>query len=437
MKKTLFLLLFVAALGFVSCEEDQDDLLPESQTYLIATPLTTDLGAFKAEAVAITDPLPIQESGKIYAYKDYVFVNDVSRGFHILDNSDPSAPTNIGFIKMEGNNDISIKDDQLYADSYGDLVVLDISDISNIPPANRVENAIYENYFYIIETGVEWPQADLFEFGDFDSTKEVIVGWELKTESISNTEFESRFGYSPNAVNNADALFSNSTVESAAPTTSTTGQGGSLARFKIVGDYLYVVDWHNLGVIDISDLENPVKRESIYAGFDIETIFNQGQYLYLGSMRGMYIYDIASPAKPVLVSEFEHGTACDPVVVDGDYAYVTLRGGNNCGATESGLFIIDITDIKNPTLKKQYPMDGPYGLGIKDEKLFVCDGASGLKVYDKTDVENLKLLNTFGDINTYDVIPLQNSLLMIGDKVLYQYKYFDDNIRLLSTFDLN
>ena len=45
--------------------------------------------------------------------------------------------------------------------------------------------------------------------------------------------------------------------------------------------------------------------------------------------------------------------------------------------TESGLFIVDISDISNPVLAVSYPMDSPYGLGIKDEKLFVCDGESG------------------------------------------------------------
>jgi hypothetical protein len=124
-------------------------------------------------------------------------------------------------------------------------------------------------------------------------------------------------------------------------------------------------------------------------------------------------------------------------VVDGDYAYVTLRGGNMCGATSSGLFIVDISDITKPELTISYPMDGPYGLGIKDEKLFVCDGDSGLKVYDKTDVEDLVSLNHFENINTFDVIPLENSLLMVGEDVLYQYAYLDNDIKLMSTLELD
>jgi hypothetical protein len=177
--------------------------------------------------------------------------------------------------------------------------------------------------------------------------------------------------------------------------------------------------------------------EDVYAGFDIETIFNRGNHLFLGSMRGMYIYDITSPATPEYVSEFQHGTACDPVVVDDNYAYVTLRGGNFCGATESGLFIVDISTIENPELKVIYPMDEPYGLGIKDDKLFVCDGASGLKVYDKSDVPDLPQLNHFKEIVTFEVIPTDEQLLMIGDGILYQYEYLNNDIRLISKYNLN
>ncbi len=149
------------------------------------------------------------------------------------------------------------------------------------------------------------------------------------------------------------------------------------------------------------------------------------------------IYDITSPATPGFVSEFQHVTACDPVVVDDQYAYITLRGGNACGATKSRLFIADITDISFPFLAKSYSMDGPYGLGIKGDMLFVCDGESGLKVYDKTQIEELRLLDHFKDIVTFDVIPLENQLLMVGDDVLYQYRYQEGGVEFLSSLNID
>lgn len=143
---------------------------------------------------------------------------------------------------------------------------------------------------------------------------EILVGWEMQTQRLSVSEVEGR--------NQGQVDF----LEAAADNASGTGQGGSLARFKIVEDFLYAVDSHTINVFDISNLEAPVAGEDVFAGFDIETIFNREDHLFLGSMRGMYIFDISNPAVPAFVSEFQHGTACDPVVVDGDYAFVTLRG---------------------------------------------------------------------------------------------------------------
>ncbi len=408
----MLLLLFVVSLGFVSCEKNDDHKYAD---YLVARPLKISKAEFRADP-DILPPAPIKESGKIYAYQDYIFVNDKYRGVHVVDNSDPTNPKKIAFIEIDGNVDISVKGDYLYADSITDLVVLDISNIDDIKMVNRLEDVLRDN--------IVWPaEADLFDWGEVDYENEIVIGWETVTERRLISEYEQRFSI--------DVMFAETANDASV------GQGGSLARFKIVDDYLYAVDRNNINIFDITDLENPKDLEDVYAGFDIETIFNRGQHLFLGSMRGMYIYDISSPAKPEFVSEFQHGTACDPVVVDGDYAYVTLRGGNNCGATESGLFIVDISNISKPELKISYPMDGPYGLGIKDEKLFVCDGESGLKVYDKTDVENLEILNHFKDINTFDVIPMEENLLMVGEDVLYQYEYLDNDIELISTFQLD
>jgi len=213
-----------------------------------------------------------------------------------------------------------------------DLIVLDISDINSIKIVNRLDNVLREN--------IVWPaNADFYEYDGVDYENEILLGWETVTERRLISEFEERF------MRNGE-LF----ALAEAANDASVGQGGSLARFKIVGDFLYAVDSHTINVFNIQDLENPQDLDDVYAGFDIETIFNRGQHLFLGSMRGMYIYDISSPATPTFISEFQHGTACDPVVVDGDYAYVTLRGGNMCGATESGLFIVDISDISNPEL---------------------------------------------------------------------------------------
>ena len=426
MKKNILLLTILLSASFQSCN-DADDLPQGVNEYVIATPLTADLITFKEEAVEVTDPVPIVESGKIYAYKNYIFVNDLYRGLHVIDNTNPEAPEPIKFIKLEGNNDISIKDDRLYADSYGDLVIMDISDINAIGDIKRMENAIYQEFWCTVGFDVSWPEADAYDYEGIDASRHAIIGWETTTVRMTAEAFNEKYGF--------DFLEDN--VASANDAAPETGQGGSLARFRIVGDYLYAVEWASINVFDISDLDTPQVLDEVYVNGIVETIFSQGDLLFLGGTQGMYIYDISNPATPTFISDFEHGTACDPVVVDGDYAYITLRGGNFCGTLESGLYVVDISDIQNPDLAVIYPMDEPYGLGIKDNQLYICDGTSGLRVFDKSNAPNIEPLNHFEGIATYDVIPMEDQLIMVGNKIVYQYRYLDNDIELISTLPLD
>ncbi len=423
MKKKIVLIGLLLLGVFQSCN-DSDDLPEGVNEYVIATPLTTDLVTFKEEAVEVTDPVPIVESGKIYAYKNYLFVNDVYRGLHVIDNSNPEAPEPMKFIKLEGNNDISIKNDRLYADSYGDLVIMDISDLNNIGDIKRMENAIYQEFWCTVGFDISWPQADAFDYEGVDASRHAIIGWETKTVRMTAEEFNTKYGF---------AFFEDDAASVSDSATPETGQGGSLARFRIVGDYLYAVEWASINVFDISNLDAPEVLDEVYVNGIVETIFSQGELLFLGGTQGMYIYDISNPAAPTFVSDFEHGTACDPVVVDGNYAYVTLRGGNFCGSVESGLYIVDLSDIQNPELAVIYPMDQPYGLGVKDDQLYICDGPSGLRVFDKSNAPNIEPLNHFEGIDTYDVIPMEDKLIMVGNKIVYQYRYVANDIELMST----
>jgi hypothetical protein len=149
----------------------------------------------------------------------------------------------------------------------------------------------------------------------------------------------------------------------------------------------------------------------------------------------MHIFDITTPATPTHVSTYAHVRSCDPVIVDGDYAYVTLRSGTTCQGFTNQLEVIDIKDVKSPQLLKTYAMTNPHGLGKDNSTLFICDGSAGLKVYDASDINLIenKQLAHYQDIHAYDVIPFNNTLMMIGEDGLFQYDYSDPkNIKLLS-----
>lgn len=410
MKKIIYVL---AILCFWSCHNSDN---AEQEYINVAVPSLMSKTEFR-NSVKVESPQHIEEAGKIYAYSNYVFVNDKFKGIHVIDNTNPSSPKAVAFIKILGNKDMSIKNDYLYADSSTDLVVFNISNINNIEMVERLED-VFSVYDYQI------PEETVYaDFGNFNFLDDIIIGWTIEQREVTSVNGGGT------GIEIFDTVLGNGSAS--------IGIGGSLARFQIVEDYLYTVASHEMTIFNIKNLSEPTFVSTEYAGNNIETLFETDGFLYIGSTDGMYIYSLENPAAPNHVSEFVHWTGCDPVIVDGDYAYLTIRSGNNCGEQESVLEIIDISDKNTPTLAASYSLDNPYGLGIKNNYLFVCDGSSGLKVFDKSNPTTVELKQTFADINAKDVIPLNNSLLMIGGNTLYQYQYNDGSIELLSTYQLN
>ncbi|WP_298760686.1 hypothetical protein [uncultured Psychroserpens sp.] len=405
MKKLAFLLVIILCW---SCNNDDT----QYETVTIAVPQTMSKTAFRA-SVVVEAPKPILDVGKIYAYQNYIFINEKFKGVHVIDNSNPSSPQMAAFINIPGNEDISIKNNYLFADSAVDLAVFDISNLNAIVEIERLED-VFNAYDYQIPNDVLYA-----DYSNFNEETHVIVGWDLIEER-------------------RELIDDDIITFDGAETFNDVGVGGSLARFQIVDDYLYTVEQFEMNVFNIANLAQPNLVHSYYAGWNIETMFHADGYLYLGGTNGMFIHSIENPAIPEFISEFIHWEGCDPVVVDGDYAYLTLRGGNACGLQESVLEVIDVSDKHNPTLVAQHILDNPYGLGFKNQNLFVCDGSSGLKVFDKTNPLDLQIVNTFANVQATDVIPLQDKLLMISDNALYQYEYDTENaIELISTFILN
>lgn len=215
-----------------------------------------------------------------------------------------------------------------------------------------------------------------------------------------------------------------------------TGEGGSLARFALFMDYLYVVDDSNLNVFSITDLENPVQVNTVPIGFDIETLFIFKAYLYIGSRNGMFIYDVQNPEEPTYLSDVQHFTACDPVVANSTHAYVTLHTNIGCGTDVNRLEIYDVTDVTNPILISFRNLVQPIGIGLYGDYLFVCDDE--VKVFDVSDPENSQLVTSI-DVNAFDVIINSGILVLIGDNGLHQFSLDDadiTNIQFLSSLSI-
>ena len=107
---------------------------------------------------------------------------------------------------------------------------------------------------------------------------------------------------------------------------SSIGKGGSLAKFTIIGNYVYAVSSHYLYTIDISDPSHPVKVNQSQLNYDMETIYPYKNRLFIGSKTGLYIYSVDTASSPRLIGEAKHGRSCDPVVANDSVSSAEIRG---------------------------------------------------------------------------------------------------------------
>lgn len=209
------------------------------------------------------------------------------------------------------------------------------------------------------------------------------------------------------------------------------GQGGSTAIFALVGNYLYSVDHSNLNVFSLLNASGPVQVNTVQIGFDIETLFANGNNLYIGAQNGMFMYSLTNPENPQLLSSVSHFTACDPVVANETHAFVTLHTNSWCGNNINALMVYDIEDVTAPVLIHSRGLVQPKGLALYGHYLLVCDDV--IKVFDiAIPAEPVLITSIARECN--DLIIRGDEMYAVGNAGVYHYTL---NQNAMGTFVLN
>lgn len=374
------------------------------QTYQIYEPIFKSLTSVRAEMKS-SAPRKLENTGKIYTYGKYIFLNEELKGIHVIDNSNPAQPMNIGFVNIPGNVDMAVKGNYLFADCYSDIVVFDITNPANISAKKFLDNAIPEAGYY-------------WNGNNNPDSVQVLVDYNVHDTTVDCDAYN---GFYFCGTDKAFTTSSGAALANAASAPS--AQGGSMARFTVVNDFLYGVSFNKLYSFNITSPVNIQFAQSKTIGNGIETIYPFGNSLFIGSTAGMFIYDLTQPADPKLQGSFSHARSCDPVISDGQFAYVTLRSGNACAGTSNQMDVLDVSNLSSVKFLKTYAMSNPHGLSKDGSLLFVCDGAAGFKVFDAANPNNVQLVKEFKGPDTYDVITASGNAIVVATDGLYQYDY--------------
>ena len=414
MKQAVFIAI-VSCFFSLSCTKDR-----VNELYTFYRPVYQTKAVVKANIKSDASQ-PVENPGKLVVKGNYVFLNDIDKGIHIIDISNPSQLKNIAFIHIPGCVDIAIKNDYLYADCYTDLVTIDISNPLDIT-VKQFLNGVFPHRYY---TGFT---AD---------TAQVIQRW-VRVDTMVSRRFTESVNYQKD-FGNVLLFASSAAVGMAGATTAGAGIAGSMARFALMGERMYTVSESDLKVFNIQKPVAPsyISSVGLQNGM-IETIFPYQDKLFIGTQTGMFIYQTNNPDLPQKLSQFTHARSCDPVIADNKYAYVTLRGGSVCGGSSNELDIINIENLLSAKLITSYPLSGPYGLSKDGNILLVCDGADRLKIYNTANLPAIQLVKKISGFNAYDVIAYNGIALLVAKDGLYAIDYSDPlNAAVISKIIIN
>jgi hypothetical protein len=334
-------------------------------------------------------------AGDVAVVGDYAYVADGSFGLWVFDISDPTSPTEVGFYNTPGSaSDVAVSGDYAYVADYGGgLRVVDVSNPAS-PSEVGYSNpwgvyaeavAMAEGFAYVAAGSYGLRVIDVSDPSTPFGVGSTYMGRASDVAVAGSyafvTDVDDSTGSGLRVVN-----VSNPAIPSEVGFYDTPGDPMGVA---VEGGYAYVADGYEggLGLIDINDPTNPSEVSFYYAPGDAWGVAVEGEYAYVTEGRGgrLGVIDVSDPAHSVgvgftTIAESNSVVAESyQVAVAGGYAYVA--------AGSHGLRVIDVNSPPNPIEFGFTPTWGlAYDVAVAGDFAYVADGeVGGLGVIDVTD----------------------------------------------------
>lgn len=114
-------------------------------------------------------PRSIGISGTIFLRDTLLFMLEQRKGIHVFNLKDSLNTVNLAFLQIPAVTDFTVSDHYIYADSWRDLVIIDIGDLSQIREVGRVEDVITPVLYPLLYNGI---------FECVDESKGAVIDWE-------------------------------------------------------------------------------------------------------------------------------------------------------------------------------------------------------------------------------------------------------------------
>jgi PKD repeat protein len=329
---------------------------------------------------------------------------------------------NVEFVTRIGGQiqDVAIKDHYAYIGQGKDLVILDISNVSNPSEIGRLMTTsavntviVAGNYTYITNAEGDLLIADIsnpaaptvsgsYDIAGYAQDAAVSGNYAYVTNNLYDDEYHGRLeiinisnASAPTLIQSYDTvcwthgvatlgnyvyiadgdcglLILNITNPSS-PILAGSYDTANAFEVAVVGNYAYVGDESGLEILDVANpatinLLGSYDTSGYISGVDVAN-----NYVYLADQKGLEILDVTNPATPNLLGGYVTSDAVD-ITVSSKYVYV---------ADSNGLLVLDISTPSSPKLESKYDIAcDTSDVAISDNYAYIADGINGLEIFD-------------------------------------------------------
>jgi len=377
---------------------------------------------------------------KIVFYKDYVIISDQKYGIYILNISNINNIQIISKLPISLERQLTLYGDYLYTSApYSYVKIIDVSNVNNPLVVRQYSISRYTRNIIIVDNNLFLLNVDTgLEIYDKRDNNNMIYNY-LFPSYMREFDFYDHYitiAYSYAGVSVYDIkdpqnptyanLFSNNF-----PLNSFDRQVNKV----INSGYLCFMftEYQGVLVFDIRDPKNPLYLSTLISGSYIILVRDNIYYLVSGT--GTYVYDLTNPSKPILIKQIPQAVG-NRILIDGYYAYMT----NWAPDGKYKLFVYDISDYMKPQLTGSLDLQYyPYGIDYKDNVIYAACTNGGLFVIDVSNKSNPTIKNRIYSGNDYmSYVNASNNYLYVTNGI-YGLLVFDisniNNIKNVGQFN--
>lgn len=341
---------------------------------------------------------------------DYAYIGDFYGFLHVVDISDPGNPVELSQIHCAGEitTHVEVYGNYLYMIAWDDwwINIVNISDPTDphyegVYETNTKPTAIKVSGDYLYVGMAFNPRFQVLDLST--PTEPIVIGnanlnYELWINDIE-IDNESAFLATSSGM---DGLFiidiSDITLPVEKSNIELMTNTGARA-IAVHSGYAYLSAGIGLSIVEILNEDNPIEIGSFPAGDLANRLKVVDKYCYLADgSAGLWIIDVSNPEDPKGIGQFPVQNFAWEVDVQGDYVFL-LDSPHNL-ADSGGVWIIDVSNPANPVemsrilgiLHWTYPLSS---LDVSDNYLYVSVPDSGLIIMDITDLESPQFVSFY------------------------------------------